>query len=576
MTSTLLSTGRTSPILRAKGSFIKNELPPFRVYPAEQGRGPYSNGNGDGTGDDEDDADSVMFWEEEEGRRKRAVTMRSESTSGSGKNGNESLSGNGASSSRSRTKSSLPNTTTTSLGIGRAPLNSNSKSNTSNQSRSSSSRLPASQPNGSSSPRSTSLNMLSTSPSMLMSNTPSRLGVAAHFVPPESTYTPPKGADWDEVVLPTVAKKLGLTAEENKLPGTKGDEGDLAIEWDRDGTPVKWVKAAAVRRLGGSANVHNNPGLSNVDYISNQPSSSSAGPASSSAFSPTFDISPENPLATPTSSHSPLRSKRSGENIELAPIRTSSAQTSSLPGDSGRTPSPAPFSTTLGKPLPQGWRDHHPAPSGPLSMGHEPSLSKKQSYPTLPKKQSQPTLIKKISQPTLSRKQSQPILSKKISQPILNKKISQPTLSHHPNQAQASTILSGQQRFDFDNPRPAPTVRQTSSSIGTMRQYPQPESANTLPPMGYASNFDTGTHRGYADNSNNQTGYSNTSDTQTGYMDNTDQRGSGNLRLRDQRQSSVGNGQQQQPQRSKHGRADKKSGPRDHDEVDKGCGCIVM
>ena len=66
------------------------------------------------------------------------------------------------------------------------------------------------------------------------------LGVAAHFVPPENTYTPPKGANWDEVVLPTVAKKLGI--QDNTPVKREGEEGDLAVEWDKNGTPIKWVK----------------------------------------------------------------------------------------------------------------------------------------------------------------------------------------------------------------------------------------------------------------------------------------------------------------------------------------------
>lgn len=81
--------------------------------------------------------------------------------------------------------------------------------------------------------RSASLNMLAASQS-------TRLGVAAHFVPPEQTYTPPKGANWDDVVIPTVAKQLGLGGSSGGK--RQGDEGDLAVEWDKDGTPVKWVK----------------------------------------------------------------------------------------------------------------------------------------------------------------------------------------------------------------------------------------------------------------------------------------------------------------------------------------------
>lgn len=91
-------------------------------------------------------------------------------------------------------------------------------------------------------PRSASLNMLA--------HSNSRLGIAAHLVPPESTYTPPKGQAWDEVVLPTVAKKLGLGDSPSQQSWVEED-GDLAVEWDKSGTPVKWIKKEVVGRLGG-------------------------------------------------------------------------------------------------------------------------------------------------------------------------------------------------------------------------------------------------------------------------------------------------------------------------------------
>lgn len=91
-------------------------------------------------------------------------------------------------------------------------------------------------------PRSASMNMLA--------HSNSRLGIAAHLVPPESTYTPPKGQAWDEVVLPTVAKKLGLGDGPSPQGWVEGD-GDLAVEWDKSGTPVKWIKKETVSRLGG-------------------------------------------------------------------------------------------------------------------------------------------------------------------------------------------------------------------------------------------------------------------------------------------------------------------------------------
>jgi len=71
-------------------------------------------------------------------------------------------------------------------------------------------------------------------------------------VPPETGFTPPKGADWDDVVLPAVAKKLGITvagggAVSPRRETGSGDEApsgddDLAVEWDKDGTPIRWEK----------------------------------------------------------------------------------------------------------------------------------------------------------------------------------------------------------------------------------------------------------------------------------------------------------------------------------------------
>lgn len=91
-------------------------------------------------------------------------------------------------------------------------------------------------------PRSASLNMLA--------HSNPRSGIAAHLVPPESTYTPPKGQAWDEVVLPTVAKKLGLVDSPSQQ-GWVEEDGDFAVEWDKSGTPVKWIKKETVSRLGG-------------------------------------------------------------------------------------------------------------------------------------------------------------------------------------------------------------------------------------------------------------------------------------------------------------------------------------
>lgn len=96
--------------------------------------------------------------------------------------------------------------------------------------------------------RSVSMKAFSSTPRTLhpyntLPNSSSRLGVAAHLIPPASTYTPPKGANWDEVVLPAVAKKLGIgEARTADKIDTGPDAEDLAVEWDKNGTPIKWVK----------------------------------------------------------------------------------------------------------------------------------------------------------------------------------------------------------------------------------------------------------------------------------------------------------------------------------------------
>ncbi|KAK1926799.1 hypothetical protein DB88DRAFT_181817 [Papiliotrema laurentii] len=180
-----------------------------------------------------------------------------------------------------------------------------------------------------STPRSASLNMLSSSAGMSSSTSSSRLGVAAHLVPPENAYTPPKGANWDEVLLPTVAKKLGMN--EPASVERAGDEGDLAVEWDRDGTPVKWVKRGV---------------LGNSQRVNTRPNFADSPPSGPPAFSPTFEPSPDNPLRYQTSFNtlapSPSRHNSQGngmrhkdptEEFELgqlpSPIRTTQgAQTS--------------------------------------------------------------------------------------------------------------------------------------------------------------------------------------------------------------------------------------------------------
>lgn len=219
-------------------------------------------------------------------------------------------------------------------------------------------------PPSASTPRSASLNMLASqagnSPG---SSSSARLGVAAHFVPPESTYTPPKGQNWDEVVLPTVAKKLELNESTSTTAGVTTTEGDLAVEWDKNGTPVKWIKKESVHRVGGASEAsrlmrgvrpspdacsnqlghrltRQNSGLTRDDFITRDPSPSLTPNKSGHSFSPTFEPSPDNPLASPT--HLTVKPRPSQSSLGT-PIRTSSGQYTPL-GRSSPPPSPAPSS----------------------------------------------------------------------------------------------------------------------------------------------------------------------------------------------------------------------------------------
>ena len=224
---------------KAKEDFILNELPPFKVEPSvEKGRA------GLGLGADKDSS-----------KRKRAETLR---TSPSSERRDRQISGlqvrptsSRGNSSGSEGRDRNPRPATAAVGS-RGAASTLGLDQPFNRKVSAPAVTRAHSPvlATASTPRSASLNMLASlsSPSPAPTPTPtptsSRLGVAAHFIPPGTTYTPPKGTNWDEVLLPTVAKKLGIGEGERAV----GDEGDLAVEWDRDGTPVKWIKRAVVQR----------------------------------------------------------------------------------------------------------------------------------------------------------------------------------------------------------------------------------------------------------------------------------------------------------------------------------------
>ncbi|KAL1410605.1 hypothetical protein Q8F55_004622 [Vanrija albida] len=148
--------------------------------------------------------------------------------------------------------------------------------------------------------------------------TQKHIGIAAHFIPPENSYTPPKGADWDDVVLPTVARKTGISVasrnghgqawasgDDDDEDGPSGDD-DLAVEWDKDGNPIRWEPQTRER-------------------VPRE-----RGPVSySSDFGPSFPR--------------PGRRDTANDSIELTPIRASAGQPSALePASNSRRQSRVP------------------------------------------------------------------------------------------------------------------------------------------------------------------------------------------------------------------------------------------
>lgn len=228
---------------RRMEGLVKNELPPFMMFQedamriAEQGHdlesdseGEYGSGYARGGGHRYDALSrSVGAGEAEANKRQRSITMRPDSRN------SLDIDSPGRQSAGARKGG---------IGLGQ-PSTSSALRKAATQNRSASSRTNAQPTVGATgtgsgfTPRSASLNLIaSTSMGTPSSASSSRLGVAAHFVPPENTWTPPKGANWDDVVIPAVAKTQG----KNKMERAAGEEGDLAVEWDKDGVPIKWVK----------------------------------------------------------------------------------------------------------------------------------------------------------------------------------------------------------------------------------------------------------------------------------------------------------------------------------------------
>ncbi|WWC86253.1 uncharacterized protein L201_001126 [Kwoniella dendrophila CBS 6074] len=342
---------------RIKEGFIKNELPPFKMNPNEALRiaekGHEMNFNGSPRNNNIQNTNNNDLLDE---TRRRSISMKPNSQKNLNPNtrNNVMMERSGSSGSdRSSRRNSRPSTSSatmgnnqrgygistshTGLGLGMGQPSSsklmNSKSMNHQQRSGSTSRSPI---NGSSptvggfnAPRSASLNLLSNSPSLSNHGTPpsARLGVAAHFIPPESNYTPPKNTNWDDVVLPTVAKKLGINENERdkKLSPieTGVEEEDLAVEWDKDGTPIRWVKRKPGAKIG--------LGLGESVTSQNTSQVSDTTPQRTHAFSPTFEPSPDNPLhLRPKPSSTSLRNKGSSDGLELSPLRTTNGRSASL------------------------------------------------------------------------------------------------------------------------------------------------------------------------------------------------------------------------------------------------------
>ncbi|WWD09405.1 hypothetical protein V865_007528 [Kwoniella europaea PYCC6329] len=410
---------------RIREGFIKNELPPFKMNPNEALR---IAEKGHELNDEESSNYRTSYDSSRMAERKRSISMKPNNLHPK-PNGHMMERSGSSGSDRSARRNSRPSTSSaatgtrgygistshTGLGLGMGQPSSSSRlSNGRTTQRAGSSRSPI---NGSPStafnaPRSASLNLLSGSPSMSMNGTPpnARLGVAAHFIPPESSYTPPKGTDWDDVVLPTVAKKLGINESEREGGGgvVVGEE-DLAVEWDKDGTPIRWVKRKIVSGGNGSARV--GLGLGDSTGSQNSIQSNDTTPTRTHAFSPTFEPSPDNPLQPrQRPSSASLRNRPSASSdMELTTLRTTNGQPISLGQPIDRSSSPSrnnayypggePFPNTgSGMGVHRKTNSQNISTSSPISgLGSNPALNRK---PSTLKKQNHST-------PTVSRQGSE-------------------------------------------------------------------------------------------------------------------------------------------------------------------------
>ncbi|WVQ62198.1 uncharacterized protein L199_000337 [Kwoniella botswanensis] len=411
---------------RIKEGFIKNELPPFKMNPNEALR-IAEKGHELNEEDFNINSNRTSYDSSRMAERKRSISMKPNNLHPK-PNGHMLERSGSSGSDRSARRNSRPSTSSaatstrgygistshTGLGLGIGQPSSSSRLSNGRPTQrvgSSSSPINGSPSMAFNAPRSASLNLLSGSPSMSMNGTPpsTRLGVAAHFIPPESTYTPPKGTDWDDVVLPTVAKKLGINESEKEGGGVVVGEEDLAVEWDKDGTPTRWVKRKVVSGGNGSARVGLGLGDSTGSQNSIQPNDTT--PTRTHAFSPTFEPSPDNPLQPrQRPSSASLRNRPSASSdTELTTIRTTNGQPVSLGQPIDRSSSPSrnnayypggePFPTTgSGMGVHRKASSQNISTSSPLSgLGSNPALNRK---PSTLKKQNHST-------PTVSRQGSE-------------------------------------------------------------------------------------------------------------------------------------------------------------------------
>ncbi|ORX35952.1 hypothetical protein BD324DRAFT_512844 [Kockovaella imperatae] len=329
---------------KIREGFIKNELPPFRMMPDEAMR---IAENGHDIQDEDDQFAFGLMTDEEEGdktespvemskehqpgdfgempvdKRKRAETMKAIPSKkatrplGTKSTGAATLSARPSTGSASSKISGLPRSATTGLGFGHPSTRVAGPSK---------GRSASGQPTGSASvsalsgSRSASMNVLASQPSSTF-----RLGVAAHLIPPENPYTPPKGVNPETMPVPTVAKRLEAEAAQKSGSGPQDD--DLVVEWDKNGKPIKWIKW----------NKKNEGGLGSS--AEQDQAEASGETLKGSALGPNASLANQSP-ATSFEHHLGTEISRSSSSKRLAPKRSTSSLRQGSPSPSIAPPLP--------------------------------------------------------------------------------------------------------------------------------------------------------------------------------------------------------------------------------------------